>query len=643
MAQPCRLIEISGSPYERGVQYGRQAGDEIARAVAHYSRQIKSNNVSDDGLADVVRAYLPIIENFNHAYVVEMRGIAAGAGVSFEQIVLVNARTELVQFALRPALLDSMDGCTGVVVQPEVTRAGQLIHAHNWDWQIECADASVILRIRNEDGPDILTFTEAGGLARFGFNAHGICITGNGLECERDFQRPGVPLALIRRKVLEQSNLALALRAAYVTPKSGSNNILISHGPSGLVYDFECAPDETFMVEPRDGVLTHANHWQSPIALTKLRETGLADAPSSFYRDRRAREALAAKAGDVTIEDVTAVMLDNFESPWSICYPPRPASPTDPKTYVTVASLIMRPGLGEMRVAILPALDPSFTCYTLEMDGAARMAGGHDPIVLFGGGRMGSAMVRAWINAGIAPDAITVIDPAPSPELLAHGAAAGFVLNGQLSAHPGQTVVLAVKPQKAAELTSLLRSIVQADTLVISIMAGKTVADLGRLCPGITAFVRAMPNLPASVGRGATVAFADAACTGVQRQIATQLLGSTGQLDWLEDEALIDAATGLSGSGPAYLFYIADCLTQAGIAAGLPADVAERLVRATVSGSGELLHLSPKSATELRNDVSSPAGTTLAGLEVLMKNGVLQNLLTGTVAAAADRARGLAG
>jgi pyrroline-5-carboxylate reductase len=242
-----------------------------------------------------------------------------------------------------------------------------------------------------------------------------------------------------------------------------------------------------------------------------------------------------------------------------------------------------------------------------------------------------------------APGAITVIDPAPSPELIAHSAAAGFVVNGPLSARSGQTIVLAVKPQKAAELTSVIRSIVQADTLVISIMAGKTVADLGRLCPCAAALVRAMPNLPASIGHGATVAFAGPGCTDGQRQVATRLLGSTGQLDWLEDETLIDAATGLSGSGPGYLFYIADCLTQAGIAAGLPADVAERLVRATVSGSGELLRLSPKSATELRNDVSSPAGTTLAGLEVLMKNGILQNLSTGTVAAAADRARVLAG
>jgi isopenicillin-N N-acyltransferase-like protein len=185
MAQPCRLIELFGSPHDRGVQYGRQAAPEVARSVGHYCAQAKALDVDDARLAQVVREYLPILERFDYRQIEEMRGIAAGAGVSFEQIVLVNARSELFQFALRPDLLESMkvrapDGCTGVVVRPAATRDKQLIHAHNWDWKYESAESSVILRIRNEDGPDILTFTEAGALARFGLNARGICITANG-------------------------------------------------------------------------------------------------------------------------------------------------------------------------------------------------------------------------------------------------------------------------------------------------------------------------------------------------------------------------------------------------------------------------------------------------------------------------------
>ena len=379
MAQPCRLIDLSGSPHDRGVQYGRQAAQEIARSVGHYGAQAEALGLDHPRLAQIVREYLPVLEAFDHRQVEEMRGIAAGAAVSFEQIVLVNARTELLQFVRRPALLESLqvrepDGCTGVVVRPQATRDKQLIHAHNWDWKVESAEGCVILRIRNEDGPDILTFTEAGALARFGFNARGICITANGLDSDRDYRRAGVPLALIRRKALEQTHLGLALRTVYCTPKSGSNNIIISHAASGLVYDFECAPDETFMVEPQNGVLVHANHWLSPVALMKLQEHGMSDAPSTFYRDVRAREALVARAGDITVDDVVAVMLDDFETPWSICYPPRASSPTDPSTYATVATLVMRPILGEMRVAMLPALGGRFTDYTLEMEGAARSA-----------------------------------------------------------------------------------------------------------------------------------------------------------------------------------------------------------------------------------------------------------------------------
>jgi isopenicillin-N N-acyltransferase like protein len=369
MAQPCRLIDLSGSPHERGLQYGRLAAGEIAHSVAHYGAQAATLGVNEEQIARRVREYLPALETFDSRQVEEMRGIAAGAGVSFEQIVLVNARTELLAQVKHP---QASDGCTGVVVRPEATRDKQLIHAHNWDWKQDSAASCVILRIRGTDGPDILTFTEAGALARFGFNSRGICITANGLDCDRDYRRSGVPLALIRRKMLEQTHLALALRIAYCTPKSGSNNIIISHAASGLVYDFECAPDETFMVEPHNGLLVHANHWLSPVALAKLKECAMADAPSTFYRQLRPREALAPRVGAITLEDVQTVMLDDFESPWSICYPPRPSSPTDSTPYVTVATLIMRPILGEMRVAMLPALNGQFTRYTLEAATSAR-------------------------------------------------------------------------------------------------------------------------------------------------------------------------------------------------------------------------------------------------------------------------------
>jgi pyrroline-5-carboxylate reductase len=261
-------------------------------------------------------------------------------------------------------------------------------------------------------------------------------------------------------------------------------------------------------------------------------------------------------------------------------------------------------------------------------------------IILFGGGRMGSAMLRGWIASGIDPGAIHVMTPRPDEALLALAAECGIRVNPPLTARAGQVVVLAVKPQRVAEIADQIATIATPDTLIISVMAGKTMADLRTLLPGVPSFVRAMPNLLAAVGSGMTVAVAD--CSAAQRVLAERLLSSTGAFEWLHDEALMDAATGVSGSGPAYLFYIAVCLTSAGIAAGLPADVAERLARATVAGAGAMLAPDGPSAAQLRRDVTSPNGTTQAGLERLMADGVLMKLVEQTVAAAAMRARELA-
>jgi isopenicillin-N N-acyltransferase-like protein len=375
MARACRLIEISGAPYERGVAYGRQAAPEIRIGVGHYAAQVQRLNLDDSALEAIVAGYLPQIEAFEPRYVEEMRGIAAGADVAFHHVVMINARTEVLKLAasphLRAGLLDEPDGCTTAVAAPSATADGRLIHAHNWDWKMESAESSVVLRIRNEDGPDILTFTEAGALGRFGFNALGIGITANYLECERDYSQIAVPLALIRRQALEQSHFALALRSAYVTPKSASNNIVLTHSGGGLVFNLECAPDETFQVEPQDGLLVHANHWRSPVALSKLRERGVAAMPDSLYRDRRVRDLLEPKIGALTVADMKAALLDKWGAPWSVCRPTRPS--TISNLSATVVTLVMEPAAGVMEVAVLPALDPTFTRYTLEMEASAEL------------------------------------------------------------------------------------------------------------------------------------------------------------------------------------------------------------------------------------------------------------------------------
>lgn len=381
MAEPCPLIEISGPPEVRGEQYGKQAAVRIKRGLRHYGEQLRRLDLDAPATAALVADYLPVIEAFDDSFIPEMRGIARGAGVAFEDVVLLNARTEILKLATSPALRAGLrrdlpmgeveDGCTGIVALPAATRDGRLIHAQNWDWKAECAETAVVLRVRRDDGPDILMFTEAGALGRSGLNAAGIAITANYLESDRDYRNIGVPLALIRRKVLMQEHLAMAMRTVYTTRKSGSNNMIVSHA-GGVAIDFECAPDETFQVHATNDVIVHANHWQSPVALGKLRDTGIVNTPDSLYRDMRVRDLLRPAIGAVTIDDVKTALFDDFATPWSVCRPPRLT--TTNNLSATVAMVVMQPGAGVMEVAMLPALDRRFTRYTLEGAATARQA-----------------------------------------------------------------------------------------------------------------------------------------------------------------------------------------------------------------------------------------------------------------------------
>lgn len=373
---PCPIIDLSGAPRERGRLYGELAVDRIRRGVDHYAAQLDANELGWPEIGEIVARFEPTIAAFDPNYIDEMRGIAEGAGLDFAAIVLLNARTEILKLAQRrrrgqPWPEDDPDGCTGVVVLPQATADGNLIHAINWDWKAECAQTSVILRIARDDGPDILTFTEAGALARIGFNSAGISITANYLECERDYRQFGVPLALIRRKVLEQQHLALAMRAVYATAKSAANNMIVAHA-AGVALDFECAPDETFPLPPQQNLIVHANHFQSPVALSKLVDRGIQNTPDSLYRDIRVRGLIEPHLGAVTTDTVKQALFDDFQTPWSVCRPPR-TSLTDNLT-ATVAMVVMRPGLGEMEVAMLPALNRVFTSYRLESAGAPAKA-----------------------------------------------------------------------------------------------------------------------------------------------------------------------------------------------------------------------------------------------------------------------------
>lgn len=263
-------------------------------------------------------------------------------------------------------------------------------------------------------------------------------------------------------------------------------------------------------------------------------------------------------------------------------------------------------------------------------------------LVLVGAGKMGGALLDGWLRRGLDPAKVAVIEPDPSPQIAAL-AGRGVQLNPDADRLTDvAAIVIAVKPQTAPEALPAIAPMIGASTVVVSIMAGRTLQFLSGALKHENALVRAMPNIAASIGRGITVAVARNAGPA-QRDLAHRLLSATGTVEWVEDEGLIDAVTAVSGSGPAYVFLLVEALAQAGAAAGLPPDLAEKLARETVAGAGELLHRSSLDAAALRQSVTSPGGTTAAALEVLMGENGLPRLMQQAVAAATQRSRKLAG
>lgn len=366
--RPFPFVAVSGTPYERGMQYGAAVPERVKRSIGLYGGTLDELGFDGPGKARLIGQFAEEIADFGPHYLDEMRGIADGAGVSLEEIVLINARTEIVAQARRQmnkpdAEDDAVDGCTGAVILPERSSNGRLIHGQNWDWRAECAETAIVLRVTREDGPDFITFVEAGGLARCGMNEAGISITANYLESERDYKQSGIPLVLIRRKVLEQRHFAMAVRAVAATPKACSNNMMLSTA-EGFAIDFECAPDEVFPIYPTDGMIVHANHWVSPVALAKLKDVGLLG--DSFYRDWRVRKLLdqtSLETGKVSPDDLKAAFFDDFAAPFAVCRPVLPNSAGD--LSATVAMIIMDPASGTMDVAPLPAHCRDFTRYSL--------------------------------------------------------------------------------------------------------------------------------------------------------------------------------------------------------------------------------------------------------------------------------------
>jgi pyrroline-5-carboxylate reductase len=267
-------------------------------------------------------------------------------------------------------------------------------------------------------------------------------------------------------------------------------------------------------------------------------------------------------------------------------------------------------------------------------------------LLLVGCGKMGGALLDGWLAAR-SVDQVVVVEPQGAFPTDMGSIGQRIVRCAGVSRIPSgfdpDVVVLAVKPQVMDEVVPGYAGFVRPGTVFLSIAAGKTIDYFGSRLGADAAIVRAMPNTPASVGRGMTVLVASADVTPEQRLLCETLMGAVGQVAWAEDEGMIDAVTAVSGGGPAYVFLLIETLARAGVAAGLPEDLAMKIARATVAGSGELAARSTEPAASLRKNVTSPNGTTQAALEVLMADDGMQPLFDRAIAAATARSRELAG
>jgi pyrroline-5-carboxylate reductase len=263
------------------------------------------------------------------------------------------------------------------------------------------------------------------------------------------------------------------------------------------------------------------------------------------------------------------------------------------------------------------------------------------PILLIGAGRMGGALLKGWMGKGFGP--VCVIEPKPAPELRKLAKAGSIRLHANIEDVSAdlRVCVIALKPQILKREAARLRSTAEAGTLMISIAAGIDTKFLAGAWGHKARLIRAMPNTPGVIGRGISALYASPRATAADRKLAQELLSALGETLWVRREPLIDAVTAVSGSGPAYVFLLAEALAEAAKTEGLPRDAAERLARATVIGSGALLDADPRAAADLRRDVTSPGGTTAAALEILMAGDGLEPLIARAVQAARKRAKEL--
>ena len=334
MYKPFPIIDIEGDATACGVQYGEQAADRVASTVDFYlgafGQQAKLTLAQ---VRERARLFFAEIRALDPAIASEIDGLAQGARQRLDDIVAVNCRTELL-FGSRGGDRPTTE-CTTIVALPEATRQKGVIVGKNWDWRSPAIDTVVILRVRQIDKPALTLIVEAGMVGRDGFNEHGIAVCGNMLTSGEDKGKVGVPIPILRRRILNSRHFYEAIDTLTRSARGASGNYLLAHA-DGVAINFETTPDNVYPVYPKSGLLTHSNHFQSLAAETN----GVAKSYNgdSLYRDFRARQLLEPKIGDITIEDVKSVLRDKFGSPRAICRSPHDY-PGQGST-MTIASLV---------------------------------------------------------------------------------------------------------------------------------------------------------------------------------------------------------------------------------------------------------------------------------------------------------------
>ena len=315
------VLTLRGTPREIGRQHGEQVPELIKDNLRFYMNLWQHmGGVSREKILTDVEAFVPFIERFDPDLTEEMRGVAEGAGLEFREVAALNARTELTFSCLPNTLKESSTGgCTSFGLLPEATESGHVIIGQNWDWRSEALQTSVVLQIEQTRKPNIVMHAEAGTIGHRGMNSAGLGVCINYIRSEADEFRPGVPFLIKLRGILNSSRMSTALRMLMTYPGPNSMNMVVGH-QGGEVIDVENLPNDLLFVYPQDGILTHANHFESP--MLRIRDTGKGTLADTIFRSRRLRRLLEARRGRLNVDTIREALSDHFSYPDSICRHP---------------------------------------------------------------------------------------------------------------------------------------------------------------------------------------------------------------------------------------------------------------------------------------------------------------------------------